>query len=232
VLAFSVSARTREFGVRLAIGSTPRQLLTRVLLEGAQIAATGIVAGVAGGYLLARIAESYFETARMPGVLPVLGAAIVLMGAAVVASLVPRRVLRVWTCCSARVGVGFRRAAHAPERPNFLGEYLMKHNVLLKITSLLSLLLLTLHVTDDIRPRDIEGRVFEHCAVVLVVFLYGTLVLAERRSGSSSFSSLGCSRSHAVVHMRGVHYPEIAASTGGFFFVWTLWALGALGAAP
>jgi len=89
VLAFSVSARTREFGVRLAVGCTPRELLTRVLLEGAQIAATGIVAGAAGGYLLARIAGSYFETARMPGVLPVLGAAIVLMGAAVVASLVP-----------------------------------------------------------------------------------------------------------------------------------------------
>jgi putative ABC transport system permease protein len=43
----------------------------------------------AAGYLLARIAGSYFETARMPGVLPVLGAAFVLMGAAVVASLIP-----------------------------------------------------------------------------------------------------------------------------------------------
>ena len=32
-----------------------------------------------------------------------------------------------------------------------------------------------------------------------------------------------------VIHMRGSHYPEIAASAGGFFFVWTLWALGALG---
>ena len=37
VLAFSVSARTREFGVRLAIGSTPRHLLMRVLSEGALI---------------------------------------------------------------------------------------------------------------------------------------------------------------------------------------------------
>jgi len=32
-----------------------------------------------------------------------------------------------------------------------------------------------------------------------------------------------------VMHMRGAHYPEIAASPGGFFFVWTLWALGAFG---
>ncbi|HET7620113.1 MAG TPA: ABC transporter permease, partial [Vicinamibacterales bacterium] len=38
VLAFSVSARTREFGVRLAVGSEPRQLLGRVLSEGVQIA--------------------------------------------------------------------------------------------------------------------------------------------------------------------------------------------------
>jgi len=29
--------------------------------------------------------------------------------------------------------------------------------------------------------------------------------------------------------MRGAHYPEIVKSTGGFFFVWTLWALGGLG---
>ncbi len=47
VLAFSVSARTREFGVRLAVGSTPRHLLLRVLAEGALIVAVGIIAGAA-----------------------------------------------------------------------------------------------------------------------------------------------------------------------------------------
>ena len=31
------------------------------------------------------------------------------------------------------------------------------------------------------------------------------------------------------IHMEGVHYCEIARSAGGFFFVWTLWALGGLG---
>ena len=32
-----------------------------------------------------------------------------------------------------------------------------------------------------------------------------------------------------VIHMRGAHYGEIAQSPGGYFFVWTLWALGGLG---
>ena len=89
VLAFSVSARTREFGVRLAIGSTPRALLTGVLGDGARIAAVGIAAGAAGGYALVRIVEGFVGQVQLPGALPVLGAAIVLIGAAVGASLMP-----------------------------------------------------------------------------------------------------------------------------------------------
>ena len=75
VLAFSVSARTREFGIRLAIGSAPRHLLSRVLGEGAVIAVAGIVSGAAGGYVLARLAGSYMQSIQIPGVVPVLGAA-------------------------------------------------------------------------------------------------------------------------------------------------------------
>jgi putative ABC transport system permease protein len=89
VLAFSVSARTREFGVRLAIGSPPRQLLGQVLSEGALIAAIGILAGAVGGYALASVTASYLGQAQLPGVAAVLGAAAVLMSAAVVASLMP-----------------------------------------------------------------------------------------------------------------------------------------------
>jgi putative ABC transport system permease protein len=89
VLAFSVSARTREFGVRLALGSTPRHLLTRVLSEGARIAAIGIVAGALGSLALGRVAAGYLEQVRMPGALPVLGAATVLIGCAMIASLMP-----------------------------------------------------------------------------------------------------------------------------------------------
>ena len=89
VLAFSVSARTREFGIRLAVGSAPRQLLVQVLREGVFLVAIGIAAGVLGGYVIGRVAGSYFETLQLPGVLPVLAAAVVLGSAAVVASLVP-----------------------------------------------------------------------------------------------------------------------------------------------
>jgi ABC-type antimicrobial peptide transport system permease subunit len=89
VLAFSVSARTREFGVRLAIGSTPRHLLGRVLGEGAVIAALGIVAGAAGGYVLARVVGGFIQDVRIPGALPIAGAAAVLVAAAVLASLMP-----------------------------------------------------------------------------------------------------------------------------------------------
>ncbi|MEX2272170.1 MAG: ADOP family duplicated permease [Vicinamibacterales bacterium] len=89
VLAFSVSARTREFGVRLAIGSTPRRLLMGVLSEGAVIVAVGIIAGIVGGYVFSGVARSYLGTVGLPGIMPVLGAAAVLIAAAILASLMP-----------------------------------------------------------------------------------------------------------------------------------------------
>ena len=89
VLAFSVSARTREFGVRLAVGSSPRHLLLRVLGEGTRIVSIGIVAGLVGGGVFVGLAESALGTVPLPHALPLLGAATVLLGAAVAASLIP-----------------------------------------------------------------------------------------------------------------------------------------------
>ena len=89
VLAFSVSGRTREFGIRLAIGSQPWHLVLGVLAEGAWMAGIGIVAGVGCGFALARLAGSYFEDVRMPGALPAIGSAVILLAAAVVASVIP-----------------------------------------------------------------------------------------------------------------------------------------------
>jgi predicted permease len=89
VLAFSVSGRTREFGIRLAMGSQPSNLLTSVIGEGAVMAGIGVVAGAASGYVLARLASSYIMDLRMPSFLPVIASAFVLLAAAVAASVWP-----------------------------------------------------------------------------------------------------------------------------------------------
>jgi ABC-type antimicrobial peptide transport system permease subunit len=89
VLAFSVSARTREFGIRLAHGAPPRRLLQGVIAEGATMATVGIAAGAAFGLVLARVAHSYFGDATTPGVWPVAASAFVLLTVAVVASMLP-----------------------------------------------------------------------------------------------------------------------------------------------
>ncbi len=89
VLAFSVSARTREFGIRLALGSEPQQLLKGVIAEGSVMAAAGVLAGAAFGFVLARLAGRYFLDVKMPGALPVLVSAFVLMAVAVIASVLP-----------------------------------------------------------------------------------------------------------------------------------------------
>ena len=107
----------------------------------------------------------------------------------------------------------------------------MKHIVTLTITSLLSILFFTFHLTDDIIRGFEKGGVSNLTAVpIFVVWLYGTLVLAERRSGYviillGSLLGLG----GTVLHMTGKGVgvgSNIAKSSGHFFFVWTLIALG------
>jgi predicted permease len=89
VLAFSVSARTREFGIRLALGSEPQRLLKGVIAEGTVMASAGLLAGAAFGFVLARLAGRYFRDVRMPGALPVFISTFVLMAVAVIASVLP-----------------------------------------------------------------------------------------------------------------------------------------------
>ena len=89
VLAFSVSARTREFGIRLAIGSQPRHLLTRVIAEGAVITAIGIAAGVAWGLALEQLAGAWLGKLHTPAAWVIAGSAGILLAAAVIASAWP-----------------------------------------------------------------------------------------------------------------------------------------------
>ena len=89
VLAFSVSGRTREFGIRLAVGSQPRHLLMRVITEGVVMAVAGLAAGFACGFALAQLAGAYLADLKTPGILPVAGSALILLLAAVTASAIP-----------------------------------------------------------------------------------------------------------------------------------------------
>jgi ABC-type antimicrobial peptide transport system permease subunit len=89
VLAFSVSGRTREFGIRLALGAQPRNILSNVLLEGLVIASIGVAVGVAVGFAFARLIGKYLADVRMPGAPSLIASAAVLLAAAVIASALP-----------------------------------------------------------------------------------------------------------------------------------------------
>ena len=89
VLAFSVSSRTREFGIRIALGAQPRNILTGVLKEGLVMAGIGVAAGLAIGFVLTRAINHSIAAIDQPGALAFAGAALVILSAAVIASAVP-----------------------------------------------------------------------------------------------------------------------------------------------
>jgi putative ABC transport system permease protein len=89
VLAFSVSGRTREFGIRLALGASPRHVLTDVLLEGLVIAVVGVASGALAGLLFVRIIAKYSTDFQAPGALPLMASAVLILAAALIASALP-----------------------------------------------------------------------------------------------------------------------------------------------
>lgn len=108
----------------------------------------------------------------------------------------------------------------------------MKPNALLSIASLLLILLMTFHITDDI-VRGISPAGADNLGgvVIFLMWIIGPVLLAERRVGWVIMLLGGLfAAAMPVMHMRGVGYPAIAKSSGGFFFVWTLFAVGTLGA--
>ena len=105
----------------------------------------------------------------------------------------------------------------------------MKHNVMLIIASLLSILFMTFHMTDDIVRGMEPGTLFDLIVLpILAVQLYGTLVLAGKRSGYVIILLVSLLELLVpVIHMKGAGVGgAIAKSSGAFFFIWTLLALG------
>jgi hypothetical protein len=143
--------------------------------------------------------------------------------------------------CSNRVDLAMNTTACAMTTSPLPGlgkeNIKMKHNVMLTVASLLSILFMTLHLTSDTvhaRVGTAEAGGSTLIAVpVLVVWLYGTLVLAERRSGYiimlvGSLLASGMPIIH-VMGAGGVFRGQIAKSSPAFLFVWTLHALGVTG---
>jgi len=89
VLAFSVSGRTREFGIRMAMGAQPHNLMNDVLLQGVTLAGIGVSAGVVLGIAFALAIGRYVTEAHSPGMLAFVLSALVILVAAMVASAVP-----------------------------------------------------------------------------------------------------------------------------------------------
>jgi putative ABC transport system permease protein len=89
VLAFSVSGRTREFAIRLALGAHPRKILTNVLIEGVVIAVIGVAAGAVVGFAFSRLLGGYIQDVRLPGLLPSFGSVGVILAATIIASVLP-----------------------------------------------------------------------------------------------------------------------------------------------
>jgi putative ABC transport system permease protein len=89
VLAFSVSSRTREFGIRMALGAQRRDILKDVLVDGLIMASIGVLAGVVLGLGLSEAATKYMTEIHQPGVLAFVASAFTILLAAVIAAAVP-----------------------------------------------------------------------------------------------------------------------------------------------
>jgi ABC-type antimicrobial peptide transport system permease subunit len=103
-VAYAVTQRTREIGVRIAVGATAGSVVRLVLCDGARIALTGIVMGLALAFIGGPfIADLLFDVSpRDPAVLASVGVGVLL--AAMLASLLPaRRAARVDPVAALRV---------------------------------------------------------------------------------------------------------------------------------
>ena len=96
VLAYAVSQRRQEIGVRVALGATPRSVLGLVVGQGMGLAVVGVVAGIAGALALTRLMASVLYEVRATDPATFATVVVVLLGAALVASWLPaRRALRI-----------------------------------------------------------------------------------------------------------------------------------------
>jgi ABC-type antimicrobial peptide transport system permease subunit len=96
LISYTVAQRTREIGIRVALGASPRQVLTPVVREGIVLALAGIGVGLVGALVATREIETFLYDVRPSDPITLLVVALLLLAVAGAASYVPsRRALRV-----------------------------------------------------------------------------------------------------------------------------------------
>jgi ABC-type antimicrobial peptide transport system permease subunit len=91
VLSYSVSRRSREMGIRMALGATPRSVRSMIVRDGGRLAAFGIALGFIGAFTATRSLQSLLFGVSATEPLVFAAAACVLAGVAMVASWIPAR---------------------------------------------------------------------------------------------------------------------------------------------
>jgi putative ABC transport system permease protein len=96
VLAYAVSQRRQEIGVRVALGAAPRSIMALIVGQGMSLAVAGMVAGLAGAFLVTRVMQSVLYEVEVTDPATFALVTAVLLGVALAASWVPaRRAVRI-----------------------------------------------------------------------------------------------------------------------------------------
>jgi ABC-type antimicrobial peptide transport system permease subunit len=91
VISYSARQRTREIGVRVALGASGRDVIRLILGQGMMLASIGIVIGLAGSVALTRLVNSYLVGVSSTDPITFTGVAAMLLGVAAAASYLPAR---------------------------------------------------------------------------------------------------------------------------------------------
>jgi ABC-type antimicrobial peptide transport system permease subunit len=91
IVSYVVAQRTREFGVRLALGAQVQDLLRLVLREGSQLAALGLALGLLGGILVGTVMRGLLAGVSPLNPVVLVGVSVLLGVVVFAACLVPAR---------------------------------------------------------------------------------------------------------------------------------------------
>jgi ABC-type antimicrobial peptide transport system permease subunit len=91
VISFGVNQRTRDFGVRVALGASSNNVVAMVVRQGVRLAAIGIGFGLLGAFGVTRAVSSILIGVSPTDPLSFAGVALFLVGVAALASLIPAR---------------------------------------------------------------------------------------------------------------------------------------------